>query len=181
MTTWTDGVVVTAAQLNAQIRDVGNFWLARPTFLGHNNAGVSCTSGTATLLPWDTELEDNDAMHSTVTNPSRVICNTLMLFNLQYSVRWIAATATSVRTLNLRLNAAGASGGGTSLSTRTDAASSTATAGSSVSTFQERNFPYRFVNLADYLELFVTQNTGGALSTDTGARVTAFFAQGSIA
>lgn len=169
--TWVAGEIVTAAEMNSNVRDAGNFWLGVPTCNIYNNTGVSCVSGTATLIPFDSESEDNDGMHSTTTNPSRVIANTPGLYDIRVALRWLGATATSTRSLNMRLNAAGSSAGGTSITTKTEAANSTATAGASNAHFQERSFHYRFVNVGDYLELFGTQTTGGALSTDSGLRV----------
>lgn len=165
MTTWVDGTVVTAAQLNAQLRDLGNFLLDKPLCLVYNNAGVVTTTGTAALIPWDTEVEDDDGMHSTVSNTSRIVCQTPGVYSLWNSVRW-PSNATGIRTINLRLNAAGASGGGTSLYTGNWPPTNGGI------TFTERTILFRYANIGDYTELFGTQTSGGGLTTDSGLRVT---------
>lgn len=168
-TTFVAGTVVTAAQLNTQIVNAGNFFLAPPACWVYNNAGVSLTSGTSTLIPFDTENIDNDAMHSTVTNPSRIIFNTLGTWELHFHARVPAGgTIGAAQTGNARLNSGGASGGGSSVSTFAVPRGGA----TSLATFNDRTFWYQPANVGDYFEFFVTQASGGTLTTDNGGNVT---------
>lgn len=180
-TTFTAGTILTAAQLNTQVVTAGNFWLARPYCDVENTTGPNLATGVALLLPWDTENEDNDAMHSTVSNSSRVIFQTLGAFRIHYYVRvGVPGTVwTSGVQINLRLNAAGASGGGSSLSTTTY--NPTDSHGSS-NTQVERVVMYRALNVGDYYEVFVTGSfTGAAPGIQTGNRVSGTTAMWEIA
>lgn len=157
--TFTAGAILTAGQLNAQLVNAGNFYLSRPYCNAYNLATFSPASGTATLAPLDTEIEDNDNMHSTVSNTSRMICQTPGLFAIRAATEW-ASNATGERRATLRLNSAGSPSGGTFILSRDGAA--VATIGGAM-VFPEINITYRMVNIGDYLELFVQQNSGGAL------------------
>ena len=115
------------------------------------------------LTSFDSETEDNDNMHSTLTNTSRIICQTTGMFKLTGSAAWAAGTA-GIRALQIRLNSGGAVGGGTFIVLRQAAGPATSLA---IST-PEVNIPYRFVNVGDYIEMFVEQ-TAGSISTVGGA------------
>lgn len=158
-TTFVAGAVLTAGQLNTQVANAGNFFLARPYCNAYNLNTFSVASGTATVTLLDTELEDNDSMHSTISNVSRMICQTPGLFSIRAASEW-ASNAAGERRATLRLNAASAPAGGTFILSR-DAAVVATIAGAMI--FPEINLTYRMVNVGDYLELFVQQNSGGAL------------------
>lgn len=131
-----------------------------------NSAGIACTSGTATLITLDTENEDTDGMHSTSTNTSRIALNTAGLYEIHAFCRF-PSNSTGMRTLNVRANSAGSSSGGATLTTINVPAVNGGT------TFVERTFNYRPTSPGtDYVEMFVTQNSGGSLTTDGGTRVT---------
>lgn len=170
-TTWVAATIVTAAQLNGQIRDAGNFWLVRPYCNVYNNAGLATTSGTLTLVPFDTELDDTDSMHSTVTNSSRIIAQTIGVYRLALSVDW-PNNATGERRIMLRLNSGGSSGGGTFICIRDTAATNFA----GTWTGPELNIPYRTANIGDYWEMFIQQNSGGALTSPGGSYALTFTA-----
>jgi hypothetical protein len=70
--TWTAGEIVTAAYMNSNVRDAGNFFLSWPVFEGRQAVAQSFTSGAPTALLIDTEDIDTDNGHSTVTNTSPV-------------------------------------------------------------------------------------------------------------
>jgi len=173
--TWVAGTVVTAAALNSQVRDPGNFYLARPYCNMFNNTGVACTNGTATLIPFDTEIEDNDSMHSTVTNPSRMIFNTpgvyLIIPRLSFP-----STGTGGRIINLRLNSAGSNAGGTSLLNTTGTPNASNAIGDPT-----HSWFYRAANVGDYMEFFATQSSGGSQTTVTGTLATGIQAMWQIA
>lgn len=169
-TTFTAGAILTAAQLNTQIVASGGFLINRPLCSVSNAAGIaSAASGTSTLIPFDVENEDTDNMHSTVTNPSRVIFQTLGLWALNPFSGW-PSNATGSRVVDLRLNAAGSSAGGTKIA-----------GGSAQGHLLSDNIQvsytwrYRAQNIGDYTEMFITQNSGGALAV-TGSGVNGLFA-----
>ena len=89
------------------------FLLNPPRVQCTNSTGIVLpTSGTYTLLTWDTETFDTDGMHSTSSNTSRLTATTAGYYKVTFIVAFPANT-TGQRTLMLRKNAAGSSGGGT--------------------------------------------------------------------
>lgn len=162
--TWVVGEVVTAAYMNSNIRDSVNFLIARPYCNAYNAAGFSTTSGTTTLVPLDTEVEDNDGMHSNVTNNSRIIANTIGAYRLCAAADW-PSNGTGFRSMQIRMNAAGASGGGSFICIRQ--ATPFATGSTTVMPVIE-GVMWRTTNAGDYFELFCAQNSGGALTVPGG-------------
>jgi hypothetical protein len=158
-TTAVAGTVLAASYLNSQVRDAGNFFLAKPYCNIFNSAGVTVGATTLVLVPWDTELEDNDNMHSTSTNPSRVIFQTTGVVLLSVGTAWVSASASNKRIL-LRLNSGGSSAGGTPLHA-VDAPSPTSI-GANTPTM---SWCYRAVNVGDYVETFVESSV--AINTST--------------
>lgn len=161
----TDGVVAHDTTLNVGLLNIPTFLYARPYCQLWMNATVSLTSGTLVLIPWDTEAEDNDNMHSTITNPSRIICQTPGLYTITVSAG-ITSSATGGRFIMLRLNSAGSSGGGTQIATL--AVPATAAGGANIN--GQVTLKYRFVNVGDYIEIFFEQNSAGTLTTVGGAQ-----------
>lgn len=74
--TWTTGQVVTAAQMNSNIRDAVNFILSPPVAVMRQTVAQTLTTGTWTGITLDTEDLDRDNGHSTVTNTSRYTAQT---------------------------------------------------------------------------------------------------------
>jgi hypothetical protein len=178
--TWVAGTVVSASQLQSQIRDAGNFFKARPYCLAFNAAGTSISNNSLSPLPLDGEVEDNDNMHSTSTNNSRLICQTPGVFDAKTYTAW-SNNNTGVRLHAVRLNAAGSGSGGTSIVPGVGGQPSGIGAGQIITSLA---FTYRFVNIGDYLEMFVLQNNtapGGALAVGAGAYATGFSLMWAIA
>jgi len=137
-----------------------DFILSPPRCLVYQTAITTMgTSGTAALALFDTELYDTDTMHSTSTNTGRLTSNATGLYHVQAHIGF-AANATGYRLLNIRKNAAGASGGGTSVAVARIAASPTLATQAYVAVDVQ-------LNSTDYVELFVTQTSGGSLDTVT--------------
>lgn len=161
--TWVDGTVVHGSDLNGQVRDPLTFFLARPYCNVFIAASQSVVNATPTLVSWGGEIEDNDNMHSTGTNPSRIICQTPGVFALNVGVSWAkVGSSSTAREVNLRLNSGGSSSGGTSLLTVDDTSSSSVPV-------QDNNTPkvvflYRFANIGDYIETFVQQVSGSTIN-----------------
>jgi hypothetical protein len=95
-TTFVAGAVLTAAQLNTNVRDSGNFWLARPIAVLLQTLGQAISNNTWTDIPLDSELIDSDGGHSTVTNTARYTPQTAGWFLFSGGVSF-ASNATGVR------------------------------------------------------------------------------------
>lgn len=164
-TTWVDEQVVTAADLNAQLRDAGNFVLDPPRCTVYHSADRTLTTATWTLAIFDSEAQDTDTMHSTATNNSRLVATTAGRYFVTALV-YFAGNATGGRGINFTKNGAGTR---TSLSTNVSDgfASGVANTNQLVSVAFE-------VNMAagDYLEMFLYQSSGGNLAYIGGANCT---------
>ncbi len=153
--TWVTGEVVTAAEMNSNIRDSGNFFLSWPVFEGRQTVGQSVANGNATVgLVLDTEDVDTDNMHSTVTNPSRVTPATAGRYQHSGGVGWVA-NATGRKGCWWRLNGADITGSETI--GPSSAAGTTVVCARAKTTF--------FNGTTDYLELLPYQESGSALLT----------------
>lgn len=151
---------LTATQWDAQVRDVFLFLMNPPLCDLAMNTGLLHANGTATLETYDTESADTDAMHSTVSNPSRIIFNTSGRFHLSaYVFMPQIPTTYSTYTVNLRLNSGGSSAGGTSIRSFSYGTPGGAPA-------QSVTHLSRVCTAGDYIEVFVTQTSGSSRTTD---------------
>lgn len=164
--TWTTGEVLTAANMNAQVRD--NLAYAAGTDRPHarvNNSGsLSISNSTTTVLTFDSERVDVGAMHSTSVNTGRLTIPSGAggFWMVGGNVVW-ATNTTGRRELYIR------SGGATLVAGDIRSASG--------------DFPAAsinqlcFLSAGDYVELVVSQNSGGALNvTATSAYSPEFWA-----
>lgn len=149
--TWTTGQVVTAAQLNSNLRDAVNFIISPPLFVGRQTVTQSIANTTWTVVTWDTEDIDRDNGHSTVTNTSRYTAQTTGWYEISANVDW-AASATGDRAISWTINGANRAGK-VQLGATPSFDTAIHTAG------------VVFLNANDYVEIGVWQNSGGALST----------------
>jgi len=101
--TWVAGEVVVASYFNSNIRDAGNFWLARPLCILRQTSAQTLTTATWTDLLMDTEDIDRDGGHSTVTNPARYTSPTAGYLLLGGGAGF-AANATGQRGVRWALN-----------------------------------------------------------------------------
>lgn len=69
--TWSVGDVVTAAMMNANVRDAVNFLAAPPLFVGYQTAAQSIGANTWTAITLDTTQYDGYSGHSNTVNNSR--------------------------------------------------------------------------------------------------------------
>lgn len=158
------GDKITAADENTYVRDAVSYLLNPPRIHAYAGSTQTLTTATITVLTFDTENWDTDGMHSTSSNTSRLVVVTTGLYACNFGVTF-ATNATSWRYLNIRKNAAGASGGGTSVYQGF-------TSGLAVS---NNNITASFdvsLNAGDYLEVFASQNSGGNLATVAGSLAT---------
>ena len=150
-----------AADYLTYIRDAVSFFLSPPRCQVYQNSlQTLATSGTTAVVTFDSELYDTDRRHSTSTNTSRMVATTAGLYQLLLNIGF-ATNGTGYRTINVRKNAAGAAGGGTNVATvRLPAAP---TLPSLLPLCVEVQMA-----AADYLEVFATQSSGGALDLVIG-------------
>lgn len=156
----------TAANLNAGIEDALAFLLDPPRCKVYNSGAQSIGDGSFTALTWDTEEFDTDAMHSTSSNTSRIVCKTAGTYLLSGSISWASSNA------GIRRGARWLKNGSSSNTQVMITPPGTGTAG--VPTVHA---PTVMMSLAvnDYVELAAYQDTGGSLSTVAG--ITGCFAQ----
>lgn len=167
--TWTVGAKITASKLT-QVGTAVSYLLDPPRVLAFDGAGVSCTNNTATLIPWNSELWDTDTMHDTVTNPSRVTINTTGTYAVTVAIRFGLGPTFTTFNVNIRRNAAGSSSGGTSTYTFTQGAPGGGPA-------TARFYCELPLIAAEYYEVFVTQKSTAARTTEPGGVVTGFTAR----
>jgi len=163
------GAKMSAASLDAGIKTPLDWLLTNyPRVHAHNTAGTTITNATAwTLVDFGGETYDTDNMHDTVTNNSRIIFTTAGLYEVDYQVALVGSLTTfpTVARLNVRLNAAGASGGGTVLKVLDYG-------NAHIMQFRFR----RVFAAADYIEIFVSQTSGVNKTLDNTGLATRVFA-----
>lgn len=145
------GQVFLAATLQ-QANDNDNFLVNPPACSIKETTAQSTTSGTPAALTSDEENFDNDAMHSTVTNTSRITINTAGRYLCLGVVSW-AANSTGIRSAYFRTN-------GTTDYSGPQHASAGASNATTIITSR-----IIVCAAADYIELMANQTSGGALNT----------------
>lgn len=134
-----------------------------PSVRAYNNAGVAPANGVLTLVPLQAEstgMKTVAAMHSTVTNNSRIIASVNGVYHVMAGISY-GANVTGRRVLQIRKNAAGVNSGGTQLHSLN--LPSAATSGASFSFSDDVS-----LNASDYIEMFGLQLSGGAVGIDAG-------------
>lgn len=152
--TWVAAAILTAAQLNTDIRDNENFLFNPPQCRAFNNANISITNNLDTILGlnserWDSGTPSNN-MHDNTTNNSRIICRVAGLYLISGHISW-AANATGKRYLQLRLN------GATGIAETYERPTVSEVATMSVSTTYQ-------LAVNDYVEMRCYQDSGAALN-----------------
>ncbi|BEP14819.1 hypothetical protein acdb102_31300 [Acidothermaceae bacterium B102] len=143
--------VLTAAQMNTNVRDSVNFLVAPPSFVGRSTTGMSTTSGAWTAMTLDTELLDGDNAHSTTTNTARFTANTTGWYLVTANCEFVA-NSTGGRQIRITVN-------GTSTLASGSVPASTAYA-VNCSTM------LRLV-VGDFVQAEVLQSSGGSLALAT--------------
>jgi hypothetical protein len=161
----TAAVKITATSFDAGVRDPLNFLLDPPKCDLAMNTALLHVNGTATLETYDTESVDSDSMHSTSSNPSRVIFTTQGRYHLGIFVFMPQVPTTyGTYTVNLRLNSGGSSAGGTSIRSFSYGSPGGAPA-------QSNTNMTRVFSAGDYVEVFVTQISGSDRITNASLGV----------
>lgn len=123
----------------------------RPSVKVHNTIGQSIATATQTVLTWNTEEYDTDAMHSTVSNTGRLVAPVAGKYHIEGRIAF-PTNATGFRQAQIRAT------GVTVYDTDTDYGPTAAGACYlHVSTFA-------LLAAADYVEMLCSQNSGGSLT-----------------
>lgn len=119
-----------------------------PAVRVYNDADISISNNTNTILTFNTERWDNDSIHDTTTNTSRLTCKTAGIYHIYGNIRW-GANQTGYRIIAINVN-----------TTRVAAERKRDTA---THTYQSISTDY-VLAVDDYVELEVYQDSGGALT-----------------
>lgn len=133
------------------IRDDLEFLIDPPAVSIFNSTAQTCTTAVDTVLTADSENYDNNAMHSTVTNTSRITCVTAGRYLFTCTVRF-AGNATGYRIVRWFLN------GTTQIRAGGQQAITTGPQDTVISA--SRTFT---LAVNDFYEIQVLQNSGGNL------------------
>lgn len=146
------GDILTAAWCD-QVRDNEEFLIDPPSCAVYASSSQSVSDNTPTALTANTERFDNDAMHSTSSNTSRITIQTAGRYTLSTVVRF-AANATGIRLVEFYVNATDRHFVGQHISA--SGVSTTIISGSQPLTFAA----------SDYVEVRANQTSGGSLDID---------------
>lgn len=127
----------------------------RPCVAVFGSAALSIPNATTTIITFNSETYDTDAMHSTVSNTGRLTAPVAGKYHITGRLAF-AANGTGTRQLFIRLN------GTTTLDEDVVQAPNAANI---CSLFCSVDYP---LAAADFVELCVTQTSGGALNTSSG-------------
>lgn len=151
--TWVTSQVVTAAQLNSNLRDAVNFLINRPICQVRQTVSQSFTSGTPAVVTFDSEDVDTDNMHSTVTNTSRITAVTAGRYALGGGHGW-ATNTVGARSCDWQINGSPTNGGSATVAPVTGFTTRPAAKAISV-----------FLNVGDFLEMIAFQNGANPLGS----------------
>ena len=165
--TWTTSQVVTAANLNQQVRDNETFLKTAHGCKLYSSSGTQATLTTATLtaLPWNSEVWDSDGYHDNVTNNSRITIPSGLggVYLAQAQIAW-TGNATGRRYEYITKNGVG----GTAVARQVDQPTNASAIVYQVSCLA-------LLAAGDYLESAGQQDSGGGLATNGGTEDTSWF------
>lgn len=158
---WSPGEVETAAYLNANVRDAGNWFLQRPSVGLYQSSAQNFLTAGAGAVVWDTEQwNTGDGMHSVSTNPTRITFPWTGKYYIDTQVSFVT-NGIGIRELQVKVNAAGNVSSGVPWRDTHAAASSS----------EPLELMASFIlpaNAGDYMEVFARQDSGGGLNLNTG-------------
>jgi hypothetical protein len=157
--TWVAGEIVTAAYMNANVRDAGNFMIGEPIAELRQATLQPVATASFTSISLDASDIDSDGGHSNVTNNSRYTGKTAGWFQFSGGASF-ATNGTGSRGTQWAKNGTGVVASGVL------GASSGAAFASWVAART------KFIQLngsTDYVELQAFQSSGGSLNTVVGA------------
>jgi hypothetical protein len=103
--TATAGTKLSASSFNAGVQQVFAFLMDPPRCAVWNSVGAATGVGAGAVIPYDTETDDNDSMHSTSSNTGRITFNTAGRYELNIFNSLSANTLTTYN-VQVRLNGA---------------------------------------------------------------------------
>ena len=166
MRTWTDGEVVTAAEMNSNVRDPINFLISPPRCLLTTSAGATFSSNASptVITQWDTPLVNTDGIWSS-GNPQRMTANTPGLYEVQMYLHfpWVTVSGNTSYQCGITLNAGGTWSGSAALVEATGLGSADQNLGTSVNCVV-----VQYLNKGDYLEFYEAQDSGSNSSPIAG-------------
>lgn len=106
--TWVDGIYMTGAVLNHELRDPLQWLLAPPSIKTNRKTNQNLTNDTDTEIIWEAEEYKNDIQHSSNVdeNPTRLVINTpgVYLFTCRIEIEAQASGVTGRRDLSVLVN-----------------------------------------------------------------------------
>jgi hypothetical protein len=111
----------------------------------YNNAALSVGSGATAVLTFNSEIYDNDSIHSTSSNTSRLVVQDDGTYLIVGNVEWDSNTSGTLRTLGIRL------GGSTTIAN---------TANAPAATLRQNVSAVYSLTAGQYVELTVYQDSG---------------------
>jgi hypothetical protein len=157
----TSGAVISKTTFGDVVIADLNYFATPPACTVTHNAAQALTTGVEGTVAFNSETEDTDTMHDTVTNNSRITIKTagryVFVVNLGF-----ASNNTGSRQISLRMN------GATFLAYKTQ----TATQGDN--TMMDLTICRKFA-VNDYLEVRAFQSSGGNLNVLQGANYSPYF------
>jgi hypothetical protein len=101
--TWVAGEVLTAAQLNEQLRDNVGFLAQPPSAKAHRDAAQSIATGVWTAIQFDTEEWDNDSIWSSTAN-ERFNINTAGKYRCEFTIAVANSSAGTLRGAQIQID-----------------------------------------------------------------------------
>jgi hypothetical protein len=154
--TWSVGELMTAAKMNAYLRDLATFMLNPPVFRLWHNTTQSISDSTSTAMVFNQEYTDPDGGHSTTSNTSRYTAQTAGTWLIMAISPW-AANSSGKRELYIQHS------NGVQYGSTTATALGSNRLSASVTTLVT-------MTVGEYCEAFVWQNSGGSLNIDNTFR-----------
>lgn len=154
--TFTVGETEVGAYLNS-VRDCLNFLLNEPIAVLYQGAAQSIPNSAFTAVTFDQSLTDSYGAHSNTTNPSRMVAQVAGFYDLDGGFSLAASNTTGARDGQWYKNGSAISTPGAGV-----------VVGGSASNTCTTPMPglQVFLGVGDYVELFVFQNSGGAINTN---------------
>ena len=146
------GQPLAASDWNTKVRDSMDFLWKPPAAKVYHSVAQSMANNVVATVAFNSERHDNDVIHDTVTNNSRLTCKTAGIYDIRAQVEF-AHNVTGIRVLYIVLNAV------TIIAELTLYAINAAT----VPTAMQVQCHYALA-VNDYVICQVFQNSGGALN-----------------
>lgn len=164
-----NGEIVTDTKLDT-IKAAGDFWASPPRCSAYLSAAQTLTTAVAAAIGFGAETYDivqagDSPMHDNATNNSRIVARTTGKYMISGQVEF-ASNSTGVRSVVVRLNAAGVSTGGTLILQSVQGA---VTANATTVAFGPIEVA---LTAGDHIEVFGYQTSGGNLALNAGSAQT---------